>query len=87
MMCCISASGKKLQLYQLCQGKTARSLNKFKKYKCVTLELSGARQSLAWFNKTHLIKYINDTSIPHTHKQPSLLSTYHRGNEIKQLYD
>ena len=68
MMCCITASGHKLQSYQLCQGKTTRSLNKFKKYKYVTLELSGTSQSLAWFNKTHLIKYINDTIKPYTKK-------------------
>ena len=37
MICCISAIGKKLQLYLLSQSKTARSLNKFKKYQSVTL--------------------------------------------------
>ena len=71
MMCCVTASGKKLQLSQV---KTDRLLNKFKKYKSVTFELSGIRrQSSAWFNKTHLIKYINDTLLPYTQKQPSLL--------------
>ena len=64
-------------------------MNKFKKYKCVTLEVSGTRQSLSWFNKTHLIKYINDTIIPYTQNRSSLLiidnATYHRDNEIKQL--
>ena len=51
--------------------------------------MSGTRQSLAWFNKTHLIKYINDTIILYTQNQPSLLiienAAYHRDNEIKQL--
>ena len=58
MMCCISVRGKKLQLYQLCPGKTSRSFNEFKEYKGVTLELPGIRQPLAWFNKTHLVKYV-----------------------------
>ena len=53
------------------------------------LGLSGTSQSLAGFNKTHLIKYIKDTIIPYTQNQPSLLiidcATYHRDNENKQL--
>ncbi len=89
MMCCVSAAGHKLKLYQLSQGKTNRSLNKFKKYQNVILELSGTSQSLAWFKVNHLITYIKSVIIPYTNKHKSLLiidnATWHRDDEIHKL--
>lgn len=86
--CCISAAGHKLKLYQLSQGKTNRSLKKFKKYKSVILELSGTSQSLAWFKVNHLIRYINTVIKPYTYKRKSLLimdqATWHKDEQIEQ---
>ena len=72
MIYCISAARHKLNLYHLSQGKTSRSINKFKKYKNVILELSGTRQSLALAqDRISGIRYIEDAIIPYTENNKS----------------